>query len=484
MIGTAARTVLVVLLLLLPCPAQAHPHVWVDVSLAFSVSDEGLEHVRETWLFDEMFTNAIMSDLDLTPASLETFLGREKIRRGAFDFLANYGYFTHVEFNGEPHPVEEVLDFEAHYFDGRLVYGFTVPIHRPFRELSGFRIAVFDREYYADVQLIRDAIGFEIGGMVSTSHDVRPAEDLAYWKFIVPDAVHLSLSGPSGRTAELPVASRPVKSSGLAVEAMNRVRALQKSLTLRLNRFGMDIRDNPASGALWLFLGLSFLYGVVHAVGPGHGKSVACSYFMANPGSLISAAVMANAITFVHMLSAVVVVAAAYLVLGAGMGGFQRVGNVVQPLSYGLLACAGLFLSGRALRRLLRGGAGEIAACPGPEDVQGSPGTVGGMLAVSFVTGLIPCPGAAVILSFSIGLDILWAGVLAVTAMAAGMGVTTTAFVWAALGARRTVLAVSGRNRGAAVLASSILSLAGALAIACLGGLLFYTSLGNRWPGF
>ena len=470
------------LFLLFPCRAQAHPHVWVDVSLAFSINDEGLESVRETWLFDEMFTGAVMGDLGLTPMTLETTLGQEKIRAGAFDFLANFDYFTFMEAQGKRIPVAGAEGFEAHFFDGRLVYGFTVPIHRPFSRLSGFRMAVFDKEYYADVHLLASAIGFEIDGMASVSHTVRPARDLAYWQFIVPDAVHLSLAGPSGRTGDLPGGAGD-RDLGLMVDLMTRLRVLQKDLTLRLNRFGMDIRDNPFGASLWMFLALSFVYGIVHAVGPGHGKGVVCAYFMSNPGSFASAALMGNVITFVHMLSAVAVVVGAYFIVDAGMGGFQRASNIVQPVSYGLLTCMGLFLLVAALRRMFRGGPGPALACTPAGASSGKAHGLRNILAVSFVTGLIPCPGAAVILSFSIGLDILWAGVLAVAVMAMGMGVTTTAFGWAAVGTRKFTVKLSDRNRTVFRVAHSLLSVGGALAITLLGGLFFYGSLGYRWPG-
>ena len=43
------------------------------------------------------------------------------------------------------------------------------------------------------------------------------------------------------------------------------------------------IRSAKVDGsALWGLMGISFLYGIFHAAGPGHGKAVTSSYLFAN----------------------------------------------------------------------------------------------------------------------------------------------------------------------------------------------------------
>lgn len=467
-----------------PRPAQAHPHVWVDASLMFSVNDQGLESVRETWLFDEMFTQAILADLELTPETLATTLGQEKIRSGAFEYLKNFGYFTFMETNGKRVPIAEATDFKAHLFEGRLVYGFTLPLNLPLDQLKDFRLAVFDKEYYSDVLLLKDAIGFEIDGMVQVSHVVRPAKDQTYWKFIVPEAIHLSVSGTPGEETNLPVAAATDEDElGPIEKLMVKVRGVQKELTQHLNRFGMDIQANPLGAALWMFLGLSFVYGVVHALGPGHGKTVVCSYFLSNPGSFFSGALMGNAITFVHMGSAAVAVGAAYVLFSSGMGGFQQASRALQPASYGLLTLMGLFLAGKAIRDVIKGGLLAETSCPIDHTEVARSAHIKKVLTVSFITGLVPCPGAAVILAFAIGQNIFWAGILAIIAMAVGMGLTTTLFAWAAVAARGATLKLSGRNKTFFNWVYAALSICGAASIAIFGALLLVGSLGSNWPG-
>jgi nickel/cobalt transporter (NicO) family protein len=286
--------------------------------------------------------------------------------------------------------------------------------------------------------------------------------------------IHLSVSGAPGEAAQTAADMREADSPGPMERLMAFVRSAQKELTQRLNTFGMELANNPFGPALWLFLGLSFVYGVVHAVGPGHGKAVVCSYFLANPGSLAAGAIMGNVITFVHMGSAAVAVGAAYMIFSSGMGGFAEASRAIQPASYGLLALMGLFLVIKAVRDIRKGGLLSPACNCAHEN---EPDDLKSILTVSFVTGLIPCPGAAVILAFAIGLNIFWTGVLALVCMALGMGLTTTLFAWFAVTARSVTLQLTGSNKVVFNRIYAGLSICGASAIALFGGALFFGSI-------
>jgi ABC-type nickel/cobalt efflux system permease component RcnA/ABC-type uncharacterized transport system substrate-binding protein len=457
--------------------ASAHPHVYVDTSLTFVVGENGLEGIRQHWLFDEIFSNAIMGDLGLTPETLAVPMGQQKVREGAFAYLANYDYFTLIETGGKKLPIS-ATDFKATTAAGRLSYDFTVPLNLPFDQIKDFRVAIFDKEYYSDILLKKDEIIFEIDGMAQVSHTVRPAKDHTYWQFIVPEAVHLTITPPGETTPPVEIAAdemAKMDAPGLMEQLMTTVRNIQKELTLKLNGFGMDIRKDPFGSALWMFLAFSFLYGIVHAVGPGHGKTVVCSYFLANPGSFFSGAVMGHAITFVHMGSAAIAVGVAYLIFSTGMGGFAEASRALQPASYALLAIMGIGLTIKAVVDLFRKRKGADKACSHADQKEGD--NLKKVLLVSLVTGLIPCPGAAVILAFSIGQNIMWAGILAITVMAIGMGFTTTLFAWGAVIARKTTFKVSSNATFVRWLQGT-LSIGGAAFIAAFGAVLFMSSAG------
>ena len=58
-------------------------------------------------------------------------------------------------------------------------------------------------------------------------------------------------------------------------------------------QFSGLIRASKADGtAAWQPMGLSFLYGIFHAAGPGHGKAVISSYLVANEETWVRGVVL------------------------------------------------------------------------------------------------------------------------------------------------------------------------------------------------
>ncbi|MGH6778701.1 MAG: nickel/cobalt transporter [Bradyrhizobium sp.] len=65
----------------------------------------------------------------------------------------------------------------------------------------------------------------------------------------------------------------------------------------------------------WTLLLLSFLYGVVHAIGPGHGKAVVSSYVLATRQTLRSGVLLAFAAALAQALGAILLIFVASMIL-------------------------------------------------------------------------------------------------------------------------------------------------------------------------
>ena len=83
-------------------------------------------------------------------------------------------------------------------------------------------------------------------------------------------------------------------------------------------QFSGLIRAAKADGsAAWSLMGVSFLYGIFHAAGPGHGKAVISSYLVANEETWKRGVVLSFVSALVQALVAVVVVGIAAALLNA-----------------------------------------------------------------------------------------------------------------------------------------------------------------------
>ena len=280
---------------------------------------------------------------------------------------------------------------------------------------------------------------------------------------------------------------------GFLAPVMERIARFQVALKQKLVRFSRDIKDNPLGRSFWLFLGAAFAYGALHALGPGHGKVYACSYFLSRPSTLAKALWLGNLSMFAHVLSAVTLVLGGYYVLRmAGALAVENMTPILESVSYALLLIVGLYL---ALRIFLDLKTGRVAAMlqdvPEPNAAAGDDEEAlaeaakscghahhrdltdrRSLWATALAVGLVPCPGASIILIFAISQHLVVAGLLAMLAISLGMGATITLIAAVAVLSHRTLFALARKRQKLFVTVHALLGFTGALAILGLGGLL------------
>ena len=93
--------------------------------------------------------------------------------------------------------------------------------------------------------------------------------------------------------------------------------------------------------AFWLLGGLSFLYGILHAAGPGHGKVVISSYMLANETQVRRGITLSVISALLQSLVAVVFVLIAASVLGMTSMAMGDAANWIGIVSYAHGGAAG-----------------------------------------------------------------------------------------------------------------------------------------------
>ena len=304
-------------------------------------------------------------------------------------------------------------------------------------------------------------------------------------KPINPFAATEVAPAPPSAFAPRPVAA-PFQSTGplgrLFAWVLDKQQGLQRMLATSVK--GLKT-DNPMAGAVTL-AALSFLYGILHAVGPGHGKTIISSYVVANEETVRRGVIISFIAAGLQALTAVALVG--LLLFGLNASGLQvnAWSNQLESVSYAMIALVGLYLLTTQLLRLLRSWRGVSAtpaaegqlahahaehhphdhahhdhhthghahahapgeACDHIVDARqlAGPFSWRKVMAVVFSVGIRPCTGAILVLVFAVTQGVFWAGVAATFAMALGTAITVAVLATFALGSRELALKLGGTN--------------------------------------
>ena len=134
---------------------------------------------------------------------------------------------------------------------------------------------------------------------------------------------------------------------------------------------GMIRAARNNGSALWGLMGISFVYGIFHAAGPGHGKAVISSYLVANEETWRRGITLSLASAVMQSLTAITIVGVAAVLLGATAKLMSDTVKLIETASYVLIVLLGarlLWVKGRgffgALRDLKAERAGQAVGEP------------------------------------------------------------------------------------------------------------------------
>ena len=221
-------------------------------------------------------------------------------------------------------------------------------------------------------------------------------------------------------------------------------------------------------------IGLAFAYGVFHAAGPGHGKTVIAGYILAGERAFRLGCALSACAALLQAAVAMALVGVGSLVLNATAATMTRAGTFIETASFALVAAAGLALTWRKAGHLaagqMPGGAcgPDCAHMPAAERVD-SARSWRARAGIVLAAGSRPCAGAVLVLVFAMAQGVPLAGILAVLAMAAGTALTTTALAALAVFAKRAALALAGGRGQAGAMAVGGLELLSAAFVLVLG---------------
>jgi ABC-type nickel/cobalt efflux system permease component RcnA len=173
-----------------------------------------------------------------------------------------------------------------------------------------------------------------------------------------------------------------------------------------------SINDDSSITLSLTVLGIAFIYGLVHAAGPGHGKALVAFYFTSNKSDYKKAFKMGYMISIIHAISALLVTFGIYFILKTMFRkNFHEFSEISMMISACMIILVGLYLIYHSYSH--RKAKEQNITPPNKSEY-----------AVAFSAGVVPCPGVMTIVLFCVMLKQYLLGVLAAITMSIGMGLT------------------------------------------------------------
>ncbi|MFK3705701.1 nickel/cobalt transporter [Klebsiella sp. NPDC088457] len=236
----------------------------------------------------------------------------------------------------------------------------------------------------------------------------------------------------------------------------------QRDLNLELSHLLKAVAENPTAAGFSL-LAFSFVYGVLHALGPGHGKVVITTWLATHPTKLKSSIALTLAASLLQGLVAIALVVVVLSLLQLPARELHLSSFWLEKGSYLLVGALGLLLCWRALKKLRTAlrrptfiaftphhvhhahcGCGH-QHMPAPEQLQGGDDWRA-RLVIVLSMGMRPCSGALMVLLFSKVIGVFNWGMAAALAMAAGTSLTICGLALLVHGFRQLAVKLCGNK--------------------------------------
>lgn len=221
----------------------------------------------------------------------------------------------------------------------------------------------------------------------------------------------------------------------------------------KLGDYIAEWKDNKSGHTLLIILSLSFLYGIIHAAGPGHRKTVVFSFYLSRKSRAAEPFLISAALAAAHGGAAVFIALFFKGVSGALSVNSNNTSIYLEIISFFILILLSLYSIIHCITDFYR----ERFISAKNKTCENTHKKL--KLTALLISGLYPCPAALLILVLTITLNITFLGILAVIALSAGMSLPITAAAYLAWGGRKSLFFKLQNSKRIMLIISSILEI-------------------------
>lgn len=399
------------------------------ISVEVDANKDFIKTAKITWILTKEFTDQLKQIYDVNLNKKLDKKELEVIEQSLLDYIVPKNYLTHISYDkiiDKKNSKKIVVNKYNTYIKSSLLH-FDYKIELNYRVIpdNALYLNIKDDEDYFIFIFIKDNVTFNSSIKVSKVIDQQSAV------FYINSDVEI------GKIEELKEIKKEKLKDEIVIKEKKTEEVKKEEPTL-LYTFSQKVKEyllkieNGDNFALFTLLFISFVYGVIHALGPGHGKSLAFSYFVSNKSSYFKAFIISQLSAFIHILGALILVVVSVFVLQSLLNNFVNESvEILTKLSAILIIALALFI----LYNKLKNKSCACSSCTSSLSSDISWSTKKPIktkkikksffkqdLYFVLTAGLIPCPGTVVLFIYAFVLKTYLAVFLASVFISIGMG--------------------------------------------------------------
>lgn len=391
------------------------------VAVEIKANHEKIESANITWVLTKEFSEQLKQIYDVNQ---NNFIDKDELKpieESLLDYIKPKNFLTHISYgevvDKKKSKKIKIQKYKTYIKNSLLHFSYIIDLNYDVIGDNAFYIDINDDENYFILLLAKNAVKFD----APFKYEKILSRQSAIF-YIKPETVKETVEEEE-------------KKETVNVDKnidVDKKETLLSSFSKKVKEYLLKIQKGD-SYSLFILLGVSFLYGIIHALGPGHGKSLAFAYFSSNKSSYFKAFLISQASAFVHIVGALILVVVSVFLLQSFLNNFVKDSvEILTKVSSIMIILLAIYILYNKLKH-------DKCACssccssnvntnstwsvnkPAPVKTL-KPNFMKKDLYFVLTAGLIPCPGTVVLFIYAFVLKTYFAVLLASIFISLGMG--------------------------------------------------------------
>jgi len=400
------------------------PSAHVEITLESNQTRVKTAHI--TWRFSDEFIQSIIPQYDKDKSGIFEEKEIENIQKAYVDYIKPLDFLTTIKYyakdiNGtfEDVPKNPIHIQNPHTYleDKELLFSYDVILDYPLKKEMILFIMIEDEGGFMNFMTDEKKMHFNVPKGYKIIENAN--YNMVFFDFEDASFTLEAIKAPVKKVEVNTTKKEDVKTKQTAITYLSTILA---QTTAKIRGYLQEIKNNQSSSAFFALMLFSFAYGIIHALGPGHGKALVSSYFLASNKDTNKAFYISLAIGVVHTFSALILTLIVYFVLNVLLSSFMDdVTYYLTKISAVIIMSMALFLLYKKLpkKQTAKWQTHESTCGCHACHVDDKKADLGVILGA----GMIPCPTTVLIFIFTFSQGMYLTGFISALFMSAGMSV-------------------------------------------------------------